>query len=761
MRSSRRRLFTLPLLALFAGSFGLASCTNRPVVRVDAVPHGITAQKLRITRADQVDLLFVVDNSSSMADKQAELGKRIPELIQALTQQSSTTHKNSVVDVHVGVVTSSLGSYGTWACNGGGAKNDRGRLLPRDAAALGEGWNLASVGAEPTKATCPKVAAASALAWTQGASSNVTVLSGDTGAQTLQTAASCVIESAKDEGCGFEATLESMYHFLIDPAPYGDARADCAISSSSDDCHGKTIVMNGVDGALLAQRAQFLRPESILAVVILSDENDASLSPIGDNWKPFSSSYAMPHGSTGCASVPDDFEPTGTTELDSLVHHYGCRPCEGSAAGDPSCATAKFLPTTDAVNHDVDALNMRAFNQVQRFGKDYLWPVQRYIDGLTSPKVPGPNGTIVANPIFAGGRTKEHVIVAGIVGVPKVLVADASGAPKKLDEAAWAKIISPDLAIRDPHMIESIAPRAKIPHFAGDITIDPINGGDRDVVKGEDLQYACIAPRVTAGAIGGECEDADAQLHDPICAAKNSAARFRAYPGLRHLRLLHGLGDSGFAASICDSSYKGAIDGVIAKVQGALTEQCLKTNLETDETTGKVTCLVLEAFATDVVDGKTTCADIGKGYCTPGEAPCRVEGSDYPPVSLEVAASMLYLPITAVGTDGLVSEHKELAFAENGNVYVKEGPAKDAKRHLICEMRQLTGDSEVPKAVQDGCRNDPNYSLDPATGGGFCYSKNDDVVGDTCRKNGAPGKMRFLGGVDPKSGSDVFTICVH
>src|SRR4051794_34808807 len=92
------------------------ACTTRPVIPIIPEGHGTTVQKLHVTRADKVDLLLVVDNSSSMNDKQSELGKRIPELVKAITAQTTASRKASVVDLHVAVVTSSLGSHGTATC---------------------------------------------------------------------------------------------------------------------------------------------------------------------------------------------------------------------------------------------------------------------------------------------------------------------------------------------------------------------------------------------------------------------------------------------------------------------------------------------------------------------------------------------------------------------------------------------------------------------------------------------------------------------
>ena len=759
-RSSRRSTLRSSLgigVAATLGAIGPA-CINRPVVEIEPGGHQVHAEVLRVTRIDKVDLLFVVDNSSSMADKQSELGKRIPELVAAITTPPPTSsHKSTVIDVHVAVITSSLGSHGTAAClEGPGAHNDdHGHILPRSDDKITSGWKVAGVGTEPTPAACPKPVAASALRWVfDPKTAKNGELSGADGAITLQTSASCLVESAEDNGCGYEETLESMVHFLADPAPYVSAKVACAISGGVESCGDNQIQVTGRDEVLLEQRRQFLRPDSLVAIVVLSDENDASLMPVGKNWKPWAFSTKMPKAWGGCARVPDSFEPSTPDDYARLAKDWSCKSCEDDPS-DPSCKSAFGSGASGLFLGDGDSINLRPFDQVQRFGKNYLWPVQRYVDALTKPRLIGSDGKPGTNALFAGGRTKERVVVAGIVGVPKVLVSDAAGNPKELGDADWEKLISPDLKKRDPHMIESIGPRDGIPHYAGDPAIDAINGGDRDIVGSNFLQYACIAPRAVVAPIDDECKGPNPELRDPTCGPGGVVKSFKAVPGLRFLRVLHDLGASGFVASICDTSYAPAIRGVIDKVQKALAGQCLTTALEVDAT-GDVQCLVLESFESTAVDGKSRCEDIGKGYCTPGTKPCRLEGSDYPPIPLEIAAAQLNLPVSSVDADGGNTRVHTQAYAKDGNVYLD---GTDGKKHLVCEMMQLAG-GRVPDADATACQTKKDFTIEPGTGGGYCYSREPAIVGETCHNAGSVGTMRFLGDVDPKGGSEVFTLCV-
>ena len=772
---SRRLAGASFTLAVSAATFGAQGCLDRPVSAIKPNALGVHIQPLHARRIDKVDLLIMIDNSKSMADKQSELGRRIPELVKALTNPDldPTTGKplyQAVKDIHIGVISSSLGAEGTHACGGDGPDNDHGRLLPRDGAAMTKGFVVDKIGGTPTSVSCPTV---SALDWTYDGAG----LKGLEGSNTLQAATSCVVSSVDETGCGYEHSLESVYHFLIDPAPWKTAAVDCPDGR----CTGN-IKLTMRDDALLAQRANFLRQDSLLAVLIVTDENDGSLRPEGIRWQVWDRGEGtMWHGSAGCANVPDDREAYSTSDYDKLYKDFSCAPCIGGADhGDPSCASASWAPSPrswgassdsalvwnsgPSTNLDPDGNFTRQVLQLQRFGYDFYLPRSRYVEGFTNSQVVGSDGKLGDNPIFAHAegastRTQSEVIVAAITGVPNELVWDeVKGAPKVLDEAAWDKIVSPDKTKRDPHMIESIAPRPGVPKFNGDRTVDPVNGGDRDVFNGNDLQYACIAKRTNdTPDKNSDCDDDTSAQKNPLCGANRKQPYFKAYPGLRQLRVIHELGPvSGFVASICNSSFSPAIRGIIDKLQLALNGECLTTPLQADKSTGNVNCLIIESFASDTYLGKGTCEEIGKGYCTPGKAPCREVGSDYPPIDAELAAEQLSLNIEDFDGSGRVTTAvKHDAFVDGRNVYVKDSRGK---KHLVCEMMQLAG-SRVDKSEADRCKTDV-ADFTPSTGGGWCYSQDENVVGAACHKIGAPGRVRFLGDTSPKDGSDVFTMCV-
>ncbi len=726
-----------------------ASCLDRPVVPITPGSSGTAATKVLITKIDKLDLLLVVDNSISMADKQSELGRRMPELIAALTDPTpdpKTGKPNNVPDIHVAVITSALGSYGTAACQP--HIDDGGHLLPRAGDKPSGGFKLEN--GQPVPATCPALTAASPLTWVYvGTKVPAAQFEGyPAGAESLQIATACAVTSAGENGCPFEATWEAIRRFLIDPAPYKTARFGCKDPMVTD-CATKELVTEGLDKDILVQRNAFLRDDSLVGIIVLSDENDFSWKVSAQNWIPLwdpTNRTLTARGWAKCATLKDDLD----VENDVLKTEHGCTSCALDDK-DPNCAVP-----WDAVGENVDSdrFDLRGFNQVQRFGYSFLWPRSRYVAALTPPQTPPPVDP-KNKQLFTVQRGLDKLVVAAIVGVPAQLLDEADGKPKPqpLDDAAWKKLVGP-IAERDPHMIESIAPRAGITEYTGDRSVDAINYGDHKNLQGDDLQYACVGPRQDTKATG-DCDLPSKLASNPLCdAATGTQPYFKAYPGLRHLRIVKELGASGYVASICAKSYSPAIQGISAKLKAALSAQCVTTNI-TPSADGNVGCLVIEAMKADTFLDKK-CEDIAPGLCTPGAAPCRrADDPVFPPLSAALAAAQLTLTITVTKSDGTRAEEPTTATVENGNVVVV---GSDKQKHRVCELLQLAG-GRVPADQTDKCVNDPKFDL--ASGGGWCFSNVPAVVGEACLAKKAQSTIRFFGGADARNGSEVFTLCTR
>ncbi len=103
-----------------------------------------------------------------------------------------------------------------------------------------------------------------------------------------------------------------------------------------------------------------------------------------------------------------------------------CGQADAGRAARPAIPPARGPPSTTPQ----DPINLRCFDQKRRFGIDFLYPVQRYVD---APHQPHGHRRATApwspNPLYAGNRSPKLVMMAGIVGVPWQ---DLAEAPKSL-----------------------------------------------------------------------------------------------------------------------------------------------------------------------------------------------------------------------------------------------------------------------------------------------------------------------------------------
>ncbi len=509
---------------------------------------------------DKVDLLFMLDNSISMADKHALLAQTIPDLIAQLNSppcvadgavvatppsasadcpQGSARMFAPVVDIHVGIITSSLGGYGAVAdCVQSQTQKSEQTV---DMAHL--------LGSLPRGASVAPSAANGFLSWTAS-----------TQPDGFATEFANLVSAAGEFGCGWEASLESWVRFLIEPYPYTKiVRQSCNASDANDLCAGPETDGAGnllVDATILNQRAQFLRPDSLVGIVIFSDENDCSFKASGQVWR--LSQTVNPDGG---------FNPAfkSTTACDDPAYgptHQCCHSCGVAAPppnGCPSAINADGATVgvgceesrryaSDGLN---DHPNLRCFQQKRRFGLDLLYPVERYSNALALPQLcpfsdtldpadetacPGGQG-VVDNPLYSDlsrapdnpaaadtpRRPAQWVFLTGIVGVPwQDLAESPADTPlvyrsnrQDLDPAErinWNWLIGerhPASGIPDPTdplMVESITPRSGANPATGEslqppdseYLANPINGHEWNVADNSDLQYACIFP------LGGE-----------------------------------------------------------------------------------------------------------------------------------------------------------------------------------------------------------------------------------------------------------------
>jgi hypothetical protein len=127
MRSRRRSVLGVACLALMALATG---CLERELKPLNPCLVSGVSRKVAVNNVDKVDLLFMVDNSNSMADKQVALKAQFPKLVTVLTSGERMPGDQNpfppVKDLHVGVVSSDMGIPGVNFGAGTGCSPDGG-----------------------------------------------------------------------------------------------------------------------------------------------------------------------------------------------------------------------------------------------------------------------------------------------------------------------------------------------------------------------------------------------------------------------------------------------------------------------------------------------------------------------------------------------------------------------------------------------------------------------------------------------------------
>ena len=745
-----------------------AGCLDRPVGLTSPSTTNINVSLLPTTGVEKIDLLFMIDNSRSMGDKQQTLAAAVPVLLQRLVTPNcvDTNGKpngsvadteghcpvgkpefRAIRDIHIGVVTSSLGNHGGHDCTpipedvaNHRTPDDRAELLPTANPAV-----RGALRSYDNKGF---------LAWDPGQDKNQPP--GESNLNALVTDFTTQVTAAGDNGCGYESSLESWYRFLVDPEP--------PISMSSDaDLH---ITRGPVNDALIAQRRAFLRPDSLLAIVMLTDENDCSIVDTDGSQGAFVTSpkeVAMPRASAACQNPNDPCCHTCAAPAPE-----GCTPNDQDSECSKKTATQRYAVMTGAE----DDPNLRCFAQKRRFGVDFLHPVERYIDALRKPTVQDRKGAEVPNPIFTNAagapRAPELVLLAGIVGVPwqdistdESLTGDGLEyltATQLEDKGRWKLILGDGNGPSDPLMRESVTPRTGMhpllntplvpPGAAG--PKNPINGNEQNIPEADDLQFACTFPfaekRPCPKSDGGcDCHADDAGRKSPLCEYPNGDTAdgvqiaAKAYPGTRELEVLKGVGENGIVASICPKrttpsagltpaqdpsyGYNPAIAALLDIIKERIPSQCLPRSLPIEQNPaspdfGHVPCAVVEAM--------------------PSAGACTCDG--------------------AHGRQALDAENPNLRTAVEEQLEAREVCGGDTGRkcsdYCLCQLDQL--EDEKLTACQNGDENPNAYGycyVDPKQGIG-----NRDLVKECSDTNERV--LRFVGDGLPANGSMTFIACV-
>jgi hypothetical protein len=336
---------------LAAAAPALWACTSRtleaPVITPTATVTTNFTQKIN----NEIDILFMVDNSSSMTEMQQKLYDQLPTFMQVLESIPNPP------SLHVAVVSSDMGapgdSTGSIMCTSFG-DNGAFQSSPRSDSKLG--------------ITCTD----STLATPQNQQNNDnTFISDDNGVKNftdpdISTVFQC-IAFLGDTGCGFEHQLASIDHALgsdnFQPDPNNPGQLIPSPPSTN---------------------AGFLRPEAYLGIVILTNEDDCS-APQNTQL------YSLNVGGSGQQNIMNALGPIQNYRCNEFGHL-----CKDPASGDPNAliepplnppndhqgtAAAPLLAMTDCQSNDTNGLTT---------------PVQQFIDDVKKLKTDPDNQILVA-----------------------------------------------------------------------------------------------------------------------------------------------------------------------------------------------------------------------------------------------------------------------------------------------------------------------------------------------------------------------------
>ena len=332
------------LLPVAAVSMALLGCPGQELAPLSPCTVSAVTERVDQAGVSDVDLLFTIDNSGSMASKQAKLAKQLPRLIDVLTSGDRCAgladadcmytdngtpkrHFTAVKSLHLGVVTSNAGGIDNppmnqvaiLSCKGEG---DDGKLQnSTDIAVNGvianknefQGKNMGDV-VIPADPSCDL---GSVPRYQEYTSTDKSTLA------TTKTNFGCVAHVGV-RGCPFEQHLESAWKALAPSSGKGNLYKFINQSTGQGDDYNKG----------------FLREDAILAIVIVADEDDCGITDAGKVM----------------------FITGGTAGQEADLEYH--------------------------------ALNLRCGFNADR--TDLIWPTERYITGLQSLKPDNPDRIIFA-----------------------------------------------------------------------------------------------------------------------------------------------------------------------------------------------------------------------------------------------------------------------------------------------------------------------------------------------------------------------------
>ena len=136
-QQTQRRLRAAKWMAAPVAALALLGCPDEDLAPLAPCTVSGVSDDVPVTGVDKVDLLFMIDNSGSMAQEQANFAEQLPKLVRILTTGDNDKNGDGKIsedetftparDLHIGVVTSDMGLSGSKIELAPSCGGDRGR----------------------------------------------------------------------------------------------------------------------------------------------------------------------------------------------------------------------------------------------------------------------------------------------------------------------------------------------------------------------------------------------------------------------------------------------------------------------------------------------------------------------------------------------------------------------------------------------------------------------------------------------------------
>jgi len=339
------------------------ACISHPLTQPTPEPEQQTDLYIAVSPIRTLDLVFMVDNSPSMAPKQQKMIKNFPTLLTALKDPVDGTYP----DLRVAIIDSDLGTGGRYDSGSCGPNSSN------NGSSFGDVGDFQMRGASGCGVSDPN---ALWLEYTKGSPVNYTNPANGDIAQVF----GCLATGLGTVGCGEEHQLQA-FEFALVAQNLHDAKSEPS--------------RNGVQNT-------FLRPGAYLGLVFLSDEDDCSAATNdgmfgdipelrGESASLRCSTRAHQCGGVNMSKDPPNYPTDAKFETDFSNCAARTDPCpnptDGASAGTDTSVPTDCSPLKD-IGHMADEIkSLKAFpNDQILVAGIFGWP-RMLVDGSGNPKL--------------------------------------------------------------------------------------------------------------------------------------------------------------------------------------------------------------------------------------------------------------------------------------------------------------------------------------------------------------------------------------